>query len=59
MLLVNKAMHRRYTAAGVAAEISDIDKMEDSETEGMLLVQNEQEEVSEIEEIMLDIEEKI
>ena len=52
-------MHRRYTVACVAAAISDTDKAEDSETEGMLLVQNEQEEESEIEKVMSDIEEEV
>ena len=52
-------MHRRYTVAGVAAAISDTDKAEDSETEGMLVVQNKHEEESKTEEVMSDIEEEV
>ena len=52
-------MHRRCTIDGVAAAISDTDEAQDSETEGMLLVQNEQEEESEIEEVMSDIEKEV
>ena len=52
-------MHRRYTVAGVAAAISDTDEAHDSETEGMLLVQNKQEEEFKIEEVMSDIEKEV
>ena len=52
-------MHRRYTVASVAAAIFDTDEAEESETEGMLVVQNEQEEESEIEEVMSDIDEEV
>ena len=52
-------MHRPYTVAGVAVAISDKNEAEDSETECMLLMQNEQEEESEIEEVMSDIEEEV
>ena len=37
-------MHRQYIAAAVAAVISPTDKVKESETEGMLSEQNEQEE---------------
>ena len=52
-------MHRRYTVASVAAAIFDTDEVEESETEGMLVVQNEQEEESEIEEVMSDIDKEV
>ena len=52
-------MHRRYTVSDVAAAISDTDEADDSEAEGMVLVQNEEEEKSEIEEEMSDIEEEV
>ena len=56
---MNKVMHRRYTVAGVAAAISDTEEAKDSETEGMLVVQNEQEEESEIKEVISDVEEEV
>ena len=46
-------MQRRYTAAGVAAAIFEIDKAEDSETKTMLAVQNK------VKEVMSNIEERI
>ena len=52
-------MHRRYTAARVAAAASDTDETVDNETERMLSMQNEQEEGHETEEVMSDIKEEI